>query len=121
MNGKRELTCIVCPAGCLLTVTTDTDGNMSAIEGNACKRGVGYAREECTRPMRTLTTTMALAGGGMLPVRTDGSVPRDLLDACMREINGQIIPPPVEFHAVLIENVAGTGANVVATDGVERQ
>ena len=35
---KRNLTCIVCPMGCQLSVTVD-QGKVSAVFGNSCPRG----------------------------------------------------------------------------------
>ena len=47
---KRELTCIVCPKGCQLTVELEGKKVLS-VEGYTCKRGVAYAEAECTAPM----------------------------------------------------------------------
>jgi len=110
----REMTCIICPSGCLLSVTLYPDGRVKSVSGNACRRGIDYAEDECTNPMRLLTTTVLLENGKMLPVRTDRSVPRAKLMDCMREINQKIISPPVSIYDIIIKNVAGTGANVIA-------
>ena len=45
---KREMTCISCPVGCRLTVTTD--GDEIFVEGNQCKRGAVYAENEVRNP-----------------------------------------------------------------------
>ncbi|MDR1892597.1 MAG: DUF1667 domain-containing protein [Oscillospiraceae bacterium] len=113
-GSKKEMTCVVCPTGCVLTITLNADKSVKSVTGNACGRGVIYAENECVRPMRTLTTTAALANGRMLPVRTDRAVPRDTLIDCMREINRKIVAPTAKIYDIIIENVADTGANVVA-------
>ena len=49
----KELICIVCPRGCHLTI--DENKNVT---GNSCPRGVQYAINEVTNPMRMLTSTV---------------------------------------------------------------
>ena len=49
----RELTCIVCPKGCQLTVELEGKAILS-VSGHTCKRGEAYAVSECSAPMRTL-------------------------------------------------------------------
>ena len=110
----RKYTCIICPQGCEITVTLDGD-NIVNIEGNTCARGKAYVTEELTAPMRTLTTTVASASGKPVPVRTDRTVPKSKLFDCMKEINAVTAPEGVRRGDVIIENVAGTGASVVAT------
>lgn len=114
----RELTCIVCPKGCQLKVELDGKRVVS-VEGNTCKRGEDYAIAECTAPMRTLTTTAALEGGGVVPVKTDRPIPKELLFECMKEINALRVPRRAMLGEVVIENVLGTGANVVTTRNAE--
>ena len=47
--ATRELTCIVCPRGCQLSV--ELDGNaVIGVSGNICPRGKVYAENECTNP-----------------------------------------------------------------------
>ncbi len=111
----RDLTCIVCPKGCQLTVTLDGDKNVLSVEGHTCKRGDVYARTECTAPMRTLTTTVAKEGGGVVPVKTDRTIPKELMFECMKAINSQRISVDAPIGTVVIENVLGTGANVITT------
>lgn len=110
----RELTCIVCPKGCQITVELDGK-NIVSVSGFTCKRGEAYARTECTAPMRTLTTTAAVVGGGVVPVKTDRTVPKELLFDCMKEINNSRVPEDALEGTVIIENILGTGANVITT------
>ena len=59
----RELTCIVCPRGCQLKVELDEKGAVLNVEGFTCPRGKQYAVDECTHPMRTITSTVRAANG----------------------------------------------------------
>lgn len=111
----RNLTCIVCPRGCALTVTLTDDGKIEKIEGNACKRGVDYATAECTHPMRTVTSTVRLEDGRVLPVKTNTAVPKELVFEVMKEINKTVAKADLKIGDVIIKDVLGTGADVVAS------
>ena len=111
----RELTCIVCPMGCQLKVELDDNKRVASVEGYTCKRGREYAETEFTAPMRTLTTTAQIEGGGVVPVKTDKPIPKDLLFDCMKEINLAHVPENAKMGYIVIENILNTGANVVTT------
>ena len=111
----RELTCIVCPKGCQLKVELDDNKKVVSVEGYTCKRGLEYAENEFTSPMRTLTTTAPIEGGGVVPVKTDKSIPKNLLFECMKVINLSRVPKNAKAGYIVIENVLGTGASVVTT------
>ncbi len=114
----RELTCIVCPKGCQLKVELDGK-KVLGVTGHTCKRGLAYAETECTAPMRTLTTTAPVQGGGVVPVKTDKPIPKELLFECMTAVNACRVSPDAKLGDVVIENVLGTGANVVTTRNVK--
>ena len=108
-----ELTCIVCPMGCTLTVTQNEEGEILSVEGNTCPRGVPYAKNELLHPVRTLTTTVKTASGKLLPVKTDRPIPKESLFAAMEQANGVIAPDGVKIGDVLLADLFG--ANLVAT------
>ena len=110
----RELTCIICPRGCNLTVTLGDEGVID-VTGNACPRGVKYAKDECTNPQRTVTTTVRCADSSVVPVKTNKSIPKSKVFLCMEEINRTIAPDDVKIGDVIISSVAGTDADVVIT------
>ena len=109
---KRELTCIVCPRGCLLTVEYD-EKTVHSVSGNICPRGKVYAENECINPMRTLTTTMRCNDGSVVSVRTDGTVPKNKLFECMEIVNSKIVTLPVSVGDVVIDDLFG--CPVIAT------
>ncbi len=111
----RELTCIVCPKGCALCVELDENKRVLSVMGHTCKRGEAYAIDECTAPMRTLTSTVAVRGGGVVPVKTNKAVPKELLFDCMAEVNRVTVEPDAAIGTVVIENILGTGADVITT------
>lgn len=109
---KKEMICIVCPMGCHLSIDTES----LAVTGNTCPRGEKYAVEELTAPKRVITSTVKIVGGvhHRLPVKTSTSIPKELNFECMKLLNDIEVVSPVKHGQVLIENVLGTGANIVA-------
>lgn len=112
-----ELTCISCPLGCPLKVEVDKEGKVLSVAGNTCKRGEEYGRKEVTAPTRTVTSTVRLAGGAapVVPVRTRGDIPKDRIFDVMAGIRGACARAPVSIGDVIIENIAGTGVDLIAT------
>jgi CxxC motif-containing protein len=112
----REFPCVSCPLGCLLRVELK-DGKIERIEGNRCPRGEAYAREEITDPKRVLATSVKVLGGDypLVSVRTDRPIPKRLIPEIMEIVRGLCIKAPVEIGQVLVANLAGTGANLIAT------
>ena len=111
----RELTCIVCPLGCQMKVELDTDGGVISVTGNTCPRGKKYAIDECTHPTRTVTTTAPTDRGGVIPVKTAAPIPKELIFDCMKEINKTVVTLPAHIGDTVIENLLGTGVDVVVT------
>ena len=112
---ERNLTCIICPKGCPLTVSFGEDGSIASVKGMTCKRGEKYASTECTHPMRTVTTTVRLSDGSVAAVKTAGTIPKELIFDAMKQINGIVAPADVCIGDVIIEGVVGTDVNVVVT------
>ena len=113
----RELTCVVCPAGCRMTVTLDDGSAILKIEGNTCSRGKDYATSEVTHPVRTLTSTVTVTapdGKKMLPVRTDKPIPKEKLFDAMAIIRNTKAASPVRTGDVLIPDFIEPGTNLIA-------
>jgi CxxC motif-containing protein len=93
------------------------DGKIERIEGNRCPRGEAYAREEITDPKRVLATSVKVLGGDypLVSVRTDRPIPKRLIPEIMEIVRGLCVKAPVEIGQVLVANLAGTGANLIAT------
>ena len=115
MIKERNLTCIVCPRGCALTVKFDEEGKVASVSGNACKRGVTYAENECTHPVRTVTTTVRCENGEVIPVKTTCPIPKEMMMDIMKAINTTVAKNGLKVGDVVIEKVCATDADVVAT------
>ena len=98
-----------------MKVTLADDGRVEAVEGNFCKRGVTYANDECTNPKRTVTSTVRCKSGAVVAVKTDRTIPKGMMFEVMSAINSVVADDGLKIGDVIIENVCGTGANVVAT------
>lgn len=145
----RELTCIVCPNGCKLTVeeTGGTEekaeraeragGGIPGIEegqrnretrgtgnykvsGNRCKRGERFAVTEMTNPMRTVCSTVRTLcpEAPVLPVRVSEEIPKAMIFPVMEEINKVCLTSPAGRGDVIIKNVLGLSADVIATSNL---
>lgn len=115
MKNERKLTCIVCPKGCDLTVCFDEGGNIENIEGYTCPRGKNYAVAECTAPTRTVTTTVRCEDGSVVSVKTNQPIPKNMIFDVMAAINAINANNCVHIGDIIVKNVCGTGADVVAT------
>ena len=111
----RELICIGCPIGCRLTAEIE-DGAVTHVTGNTCRRGEDYAKKECVAPMRTVTGTVALRGGRLpvLPVRTNGEVPKEKVLAVADALRRATAQAPIHAGDVVLRDVCGTGVDVIA-------
>lgn len=111
-----NLICIGCPMGCPLTIEKDGEKIIS-VSGNTCPRGDTYARKELTNPTRIVTTTVSLEGGEKvrISVKTKEDIPKEKIFECVRELKTVVAKAPVKIGDVVLENVAGTGVDVVAT------
>ncbi len=114
----KEMICINCPMGCMLTVTKTEDG--FDVKGNTCPRGEKYAIAELTHPTRTLTTTIGVSNrdGKYVSCKTKNPISKEKLFDAMNVINSTKIKAPVKIGDVLIENLFGE-SDVVATGNLD--
>lgn len=112
---KKELTCIGCPMGCLLTAELES-AMVTEVTGNACPRGASYARDELTNPTRMVTGLVRLYGSHVpLSVKTRAPIPKALIGACLAQLTSTTLTKPVACGEVVLENVCGCGVDVIAT------
>ena len=116
---KRELICIGCPLGCMLTVEME-GAEVAKVTGNTCPRGVTYAKKEVTNPTRIVTSSVRVTGGDRVSVacKTKNDIPKGKIFDVARALKEVVVEAPVAIGDVLVENVADTGVEVVATSTV---
>ncbi len=110
-----DLVCIVCPNSCKLTIENGT------VTGATCNRGVQFAKDEVTNPMRTVCTTVATVFEEcpVLPVRTDKEIPKNRMFDLIALTKGFKLDHKVKRGDVVMEKVLGTDANLIATGSID--
>ena len=95
---------------------------MICVSGNTCRRGEIYARKEVTNPTRIVTSTVKVVNGtsGTVSVKTKEDIPKEKIFVCVQALRGIEVQAPVHIGDVILENVAGTGVDIVATRNVEK-
>lgn len=113
--------CIGCPLGCRLEVE-HTGEDVVEVRGAGCKRGDKYAREEHTRPVRMVTTTVTIRNGlwARLPVKTSAAIPKGRMHELCEVLQSVVVEAPVTLGDVVLENALGVGVDVVATRSMPR-
>ena len=117
MSERVEITCISCPMGCDVEIEVNDDDEIVEIEGNNCKAGEEYVKNEYHNPTRVLPTTARVKGGvlPLVPVKTNKPMPKPLLDDAMAEIAKVELEAPVKLGDIVIEDILDTGVDIVAT------
>lgn len=116
-----KLTCIVCPLGCEIEVRMEGDKIVEII-GFTCPKGKDYAIQEVTAPKRIVMSVVKVKDGDFptVSVKTDKPVLKELIPKIMKELAKVEVEAPVEIGQVIVENVANSGANIVATRPVAK-
>ena len=111
---KHQLTCILCPRGCSLTITEEL-----SVSGNVCPRGEKYAIEESTNPMRTVTATVRVANrkDTMLSVKTETPIPKGNMMDVMAHLRSMTVIAPIAIGEVIVADILGT--KIIATQKVD--
>ena len=111
---KREFVCIVCPQSCELTVEECTSGLQVA--GNQCGRGITFAEQEVYDPQRILTTTVKLTTGGLLPVRSRGTVKKRELRTLVEKLKTTVVEPPIKIGQTIAASFGENDIDIIAAD-----
>lgn len=118
----RDLICIGCPLGCQLQVKLEGD-QVIEVTGNTCKRGEEYGKKECTNPTRIVTSSVYVEGGEIevVPVKTESDIPKEKIFDCIKALKGITVKAPVNIGDIIVENILGTGVNIIATRKVVKR
>ena len=114
---ERNMTCILCPRGCAMTVQGEVGGLQ--VVGNSCPKGQEYAVNECTNPVRTVTSTVRVSNreDTMVSVKTAAPVPKEKMMEVMAQLRSITVSAPVKIGDVILSDVFGT--NVIATKAID--
>lgn len=114
LSMQKQLTCTVCPMSCKMLI--DYIDGIYKVSGNTCNRGEKYAIEEITNPRRVLTSTVKIEGSylNLLPVKTDKTVPRDIIFDIINILNSITINAPIKVGDIIVDNILNTDVNIVS-------
>ena len=118
MKTEKQIVCITCPQGCLITVRgDDKTGVIESVEGYTCPRGKAYAENEFSRPLRILTSSVKTEGSDvpLVPVRTRTAIPKELLFRGMEEIRKLTVKGAVACGDVIVSDFLGTGVDLIVS------
>ncbi|UCF49116.1 MAG: DUF1667 domain-containing protein [Thermoplasmatales archaeon] len=121
MTDEKEITCIICPISCKISVKLDGK-NFEVTSGSKCIKGVEYARAEALDPKRMLTSSVLVNKGDwpLLSVKSSEPIPKNKLFHVLKEIKDAKIDAPVKLGQTVIKNVANTKINIIATKSIKR-
>ena len=114
---ERNLTCILCPRGCNLTVTVEDDNVF--VKGNSCPRGRYYGEEEVVAPKRTVTSVVRVSNRDdvMVSVKTDAPVAKSDIFKVMEAIRKTSVRAPLKVGDVVLTDVCGS--NIIVTKKID--
>lgn len=119
---KREYICIVCPNSCRITVEYD-DQVIKHIKGAQCQKGNEFIENEIKNQLRTFTGSVLCEDGDyqLISVKTNKPVPKKYLKQIAQKTHQIKMEAPVEIGQVIIPNIMGLNADLVATRRVKKR
>ncbi len=117
---ERTIVCLSCPKGCRVKVKANGD-EIKDISGHECPQGIEYAKNEYLNPTRILPTTVRVKNGqiALVPVKTAAPIPKEKIGEAMQKLAEIEVKAPVELGQIIVENIAETGVDVVATRSIK--
>lgn len=116
MPVTEKMICITCPMGCSLEVTHEGETLLN-VEGNTCKRGIEYVKQELTDPRRMVATTVKVRDGihPLVPVYTESPFPKPRIFELLDNLREVELEAPVAIGQVVLEDALGTGVDILAS------
>jgi len=117
----KHITCAKCSLGCRVFV--EAVDEQFTFSGNQCEKGEEFAKTETTSPARSITTTVRTAFPRIpvLPVRTNGEVPKEKVSEIIHELSKVIITEKTGIGEIIVADILGTGCDVIATSDILRK
>ncbi|AQM60364.1 DUF1667 domain-containing protein [Clostridium baratii] len=114
-----NLVCLACDRSCNLNISLDKN-NITSVAGNACRKGISYAKKEYIVPSMTVTTVITVLNGSskIVPVKSEIVVPKSLIFKILSELRDLKVSAPIKSGDIVKENILNTGVNIIATNNV---
>jgi len=121
VNSINKIICLKCPRGCEINVEIDNNQIIN-INGNKCKLGIDYAKDEVTNPKRILTTTVKVKNGKypLVPVWTDKPIPKNKIIELANILRNFELEAPVNVNQIVLSNIFDSDVNVLTSFYVEK-
>lgn len=110
---SNQLVCLSCPESCFLTVGS------GSVVGGKCEKGKAFAFHELKGSKRILTATVK-TDKGPLPVRSSVPIPVTSMRLVASMLKTLKVPIPVFLSQVVLKDVCGTGADIIATAEIKK-
>ena len=122
MTNQQEITCIVCPIGCKITVQSD-EISAKVLTGHRCKEGITYATTEALDPRRMLTSSILVKNGEwpLVSVKSTQPVPKKDIFNVLKKIQSTSVNAPVKRGDTLISNVENLNIDIIATKTIQKE
>ena len=119
---KKEFICIVCPNSCRITVEYNDQG-IRRIEGDQCKKGKEFVKNEIKNPLRIFTGSVQCKNGDyqLVSVKTNKPIPKKFMKKVAQKTHELVVEAPVEIGQMIIPDVLGQHADLVATRKVREK
>lgn len=91
------------------------------IEGYSCKRGIKFAGDEISNPLRLLTTTIKIDSKKTrrLAIRSNTPAPKEKIRQIIKAVKQKKIKAPVRAGDIIMADTLGTGVDIIASSTVE--
>ena len=79
-----------------------------------------FRSKEVTNPTRIVTSSVAVEGGSLavVSVKTREDIPKGKIFEIMEALKGVKVQAPIHIGDVVVQDVAGTGVDIIATKNV---
>ncbi len=117
MRKITDIVCVCCPNNCVVSVD---ETNNNAVSGNRCSNGEAFAIHELTNPKRRVNAEVRVTGAetDRVKVKTDQTIPLETLKNIADVLRELVVPAPIYVSQVLVRDIAGTGANLIACQSI---
>ena len=114
--------CLRCPRGCEISTVYTAMNEIIKTEGNRCKLGPEYMRQEMEDPRRILPTSVRVRHGSrpLAPVWTPQPIPKNLLLELAADSRAIELEAPVHIGDVALANWRGLGVDLIVSGEVPR-
>ena len=92
-----------------------------SLAGHNCKRGIKFAEDEITNPLRILTTTISIDSriSQRLPVRSNIPAPKEKIASMVEAVKQIRAKAPVKMGEIITADILQTGVDIISSTTVQ--